>query len=125
PRRLRRAPLPPETREVVAGVWDAVVADVWDEVAGTTRRSLFDRDRMAEVLGRVADTAQQGERALIVAGVHHPMPGAASWKQATLAGLGAAGSATVGGVAVVGSAGAGAAVAVTAAVVGELLETYV
>lgn len=125
PRRLRRADLPAETREVVAGVWDAIVADVWDELAGAPRRTLFDRERMAEVLGRVADTAQQGERALIVAAVHHPLPGAASWKQATVAGLGAAGSATVAGVVAVGSAGTGAAVAVAAAVVGELLETYV
>lgn len=125
PKRLRKADLPAETREIVAGLWDSVVADVWDQIAGAPRRSLLDRDRITEILAAVADTAQQGERALIVAAVHHPLPGSATWKQATAASLGAAGSAAVSGLAVLGTAGTGAAVALTAAVVGEVLETYV
>ena len=124
PKRLRRDEVPAEAREVLGNVWDAVVAEVWDEVAGTPRRKLFDRDRVAAVLARVAGTLQQGERALIVAAVYYPLPGDSGWKQAAAAGVGSAGAAAAGGLAVVGSAGTGAAVAVTTAVVGELFETY-
>ena len=124
PRRLRRDDVPAEAREVLGNVWDAVVAEVWDEVAGTPRRKVFDKERMAEVLGRVTGTLQQGERALIVAAVYYPLPGDAGWKHAAMAGAGSAGAAAAGGLAVVGSAGTGAAVAITTAVVGELFETY-
>lgn len=125
PRRLRSAEVPDEAREVLKQVWDGIVADVWDEVAGTPRRSLLSKERIAAVLARIGARLQHGERALIVAGTYYPLPGDRPWRHAAAAGVGSAGAAAAGGLAVVGSAGTGAAVAVTSAVVGELFETYV
>jgi len=125
PKRLRQSDVPPEARQVVAGVWDSVVADVWDEVRGTKRRDLRDKDRITAIVARILDRLQHGERALLVAGVYYPMPGDAGWKHAGAAGAGSAGAAAAGSLALVGSAGTAAAVAITTAVVGELFETYV
>lgn len=125
PRRLRRAEVPEEAREVLRQVWDGIVADVWDEVQGTPRRQLLSKERIAAVLARVGTRLQEGERALIVTATYYPLPGQRSWTHAATAGVGAGGAAVAEGFAAVGTAGAGAAVAVTSAILGELFETYV
>jgi hypothetical protein len=125
PRRLRSDKVPAEARQVLAELWDDIVADVYDEVAGISRRKLFSKPVVARIMRRVAARVQQGERALIVTGVYWPMPGDADWKHVATGGAGGAASAAAEELAAFGSAGTGATVAVTAAIVGELFETYV
>jgi hypothetical protein len=125
PRRLRSDKLPAEARQVFEDLWDGLVADVYDEVAGVSRRKLFSKKVVERVMQRVAVRVQQGERALIVTGVYWPMPGDADWKHVAVGGAGGAASAAAEEIAAFGSAGTGATVAVTAAIVGELFETYV
>lgn len=125
PRRLRKAEVPDEAKEVLRQVWDGIVADVWDEVNGTPRRQLLSRERITAILARVGERLQQGERALIVTATYYPLPGQRPWTHAATAGVGAGGAAVAEGLAAVGTAGAGAAVAVTSAIVGELFESYV
>lgn len=124
PKRLRSAEVPDEAGAVLRQLWDDIVADVWDELAGVPRRKLLSKDRIQQIMARIADRLEQGERALIVVGTYYPLPGDQPWRHAALAGVGSAGVAATGGLVAIGSAGAGAAVAVTSAVVAELFETY-
>jgi hypothetical protein len=125
PRRVRSDRLPAEAREVFRDLWDDIVADVFDEMAGRTRRQLFDKELISHALERVASRLQRGERALIAAAVYAPLPGDREWKHIGAAGAGAAAGAAAEELAAYLSAGSGATIAVTSAVVAELFETYV
>lgn len=124
PASLRRAPgLPPEAREVVRAIWNGLVADVYDEMRGTGRRALFDKGTILRVLERLNARIDEANRLMIVVGAHAPMPGS-SVRHVGVA-MGASGvSAGVTEIVAFGSAGTAAAASVTAAVVGELFETY-
>lgn len=125
PRRLRSERLPPEAREVFRDLWDDIVAEVFDEMAGRSRRQLFDKDVINRVLQRVASRMQQGERALVAVAVYAPLPGDREWKHIGIAGAGAGVGAATEEAAAYFSAGTGATVAVCSAIAAELFETYV
>jgi hypothetical protein len=125
PRRVRSERLPAEAREVFHDLWDDIVAEVYDEMAGRSKRQMFDRDVINRVLHRVAGRMQQGERALIAAAVYAPIPGDKEWKHVGIAGAGAGVGAAAEEAAAYFSAGTGATVAVCSAIVAELFETYV
>jgi hypothetical protein len=125
PRRLRGDRLPAEAQAVLRELWDGIVADVYDEVAGQRRTKLWDKQLVARVLQRVAFRMQQGERALLVTGVYHPLAGDADWKQIGLASAGSGGAAAAEELAAYLSVGSGTTIAVTSAIVAELFETYV
>lgn len=125
PRRLRSEHLPPEVRDVLEELWDGIVADVYDEVAGLRRTRLWRREVVARVLARVAVRLQQAERALVVTAVYWPLPSEGEARHVAAAAAGGAAAAAAEEIAVYGGVGVGATVAVTAAILGEVFETYV
>jgi hypothetical protein len=125
PRRVRNERVPAEAREIFHEVWNDIVADVYDEMAGRSRKQLFDKDVINRVLQRISLRMQRAERSLIVAAVHAPLPGDRDWKHIGVAGAGGGTGAVAEEVAAYFSAGTGATVAVSSAVLAELFETYV
>lgn len=125
PRRLRSEHLPAEVRQVLEELWDGIVADVYDEVAGVRRTRLARREVVARVLQRVAVRLQQAERALVVTAVYRPLPAEGEGRHVATAAAGGAVAAAAEELAVYGGVGVGATVAVTAAILGEVFETYV
>jgi hypothetical protein len=125
PRRLRSEGIPPEAQQIFREVWDDIVGDVYDEMAGRSRRQLFDKEVITRVMQRIALRMQRAERGLIVAAVHAPLPGDRVWKHIGLAGAGAGTGAAAEEVAAYFSAGTGATIAVSSAALAELFETYV
>jgi hypothetical protein len=125
PRRVRSEGVPPEAQQIFHDLWDDIVGDVYDEMAGRSRRQLFDKEVINRVLQRIALRMQRAERALIVAAVHAPLPGDRDWKHIGVAGAGAGTGAVAEEVAAYFSAGTGATVAVSSAVLAELFESYV
>ncbi|MDZ7732760.1 MAG: hypothetical protein U5R31_06245 [Acidimicrobiia bacterium] len=121
-RSVRGARLPPEVRATFRYVWDGIIADVHDELRGASRTGHLNRRVVDRILRRVAGRVQQGQVALIVAGVHHPFPGRRSGT--ATAGLSSAGLAGTEELIAFTSTGTAAAGAVGAAVAGELLEVY-
>jgi hypothetical protein len=118
---------PPEVRTLMSEIWDGIVADVYvelvNEAAKGKKRGHFNRTTIRRIMGRVSDRLHRSQAALIVAGVYYPAPGGPG-AQAVAAG--AAGGALAGIEEVVAytSAGPAAAAAVTAAMISELLDTY-
>ncbi|MDY7105029.1 MAG: hypothetical protein S0880_27905 [Actinomycetota bacterium] len=124
PASLRSAPgLPSEARDVMRAIWNGLVADVYDEMRGSGRRALFDRTLILRVLDRLNARIDEANRLMIVVGAHAPMPGSSVRHVGVAAGASGL-SAGVTEIVAFGSAGTAAAASVTAAVVGELFETY-
>jgi hypothetical protein len=103
-------------------VWNGVIADIYDEMKGAAKTSHLSRATIQRILDRIGTRLQQSQVVLIVAGVYYPFPGRRSGVAA--AGLTSAGLAGTEEVIAYTSAGTAAAGAVGAAVMGELLETY-
>ena len=125
PRRLRNDKVPAPIRAELEDLWDGIIADVYDEVAGLRRTKALKREVVERALLRVSGRVLQGQRAVIVAAVHYPLPGEDPRRHAALAGVGGGASAVAEEVAAFGTAGLAATVAIVAAVVGEVFETYV
>ena len=123
PRAVKSKRLPPEAREAFAAIWDDLIGDVYDELKTARRRDAFSKATLNRVLERVGGRIARGQRLLIVTGVHVPVP-AGDWSHVSSAVGGSALAAGAAEVAAYGSFGAAAAVAVGAAIMGELLETY-
>src|SRR3954451_16674773 len=125
PRRLRQSNLPVEVQDELRDLWNGIAADIYDEVAGLRRRKAFSRATVERSLGRVARRLLQAERVVIVTAVHYPVPGDKEWRHVATAAAGGATAAIAEEVAAVGSLGTATSVAITAAVVGEVFESYV
>ena len=125
PRRLRNSGLPDEVQIELRDLWNGIAADIYDEVAGLRRRKALSRETVERALRRVAGRLLQAERVVIVTAVHYPVPGHREWRHVALAGAGGATAAVAEEIAAVGSAGTAASIAITAAVVGEVFESYV
>ncbi len=124
PKALRESSrLPPEVVGVFQDIWDQTIADVYDELGNGAKRDHFDREVIGRVLKRIAGRLEQGQTALIVAGTVYPSPGGPA-RQTITAGASGAALAGIEEVVAYTSSGAAAATAVLAAVVAELLDTY-
>ncbi len=117
--------MPPAVQQELSQLWNGIAADVYDEVAGLRRTKAVDRDTITRVLSRVADRILDAEKVLVVAAVHHPLPGERPWRHIAVAGLSGAGAAASEELAVFTSGGTAVTLAILAAIVGEVAETYV
>jgi hypothetical protein len=118
---------PPEVRGLFEEIWDGIVADVYVELIHEQqkgrKRGQFSRPTIRRIMQRVSDRLHRSQAALIVAGVYYPAPGSPT---AHSVAAGATGGVLAGVEEVVAysSAGPAAATAVTAAMLAELLDTY-
>lgn len=117
--------LPPAVQAELAQLWNGIAADVYDEVAGLKRTRAIDREVITRVLSRVADRVLDAEKVLVVAAVHHPLPGERPWRHIAAAGASGAAAAASEELAVFTSGGTAVTLAILAAIVGEVAETYV
>jgi hypothetical protein len=125
PKRFRDEHLPAPIRAELGDLWDGIIADVYDEVAGLRRTKAFRAEQVARVLARIADRVLQAQRVVIFTAVHYPLPYAGERRHVAFGAASGGAAAAVEEVAAFATAGTAATIAIAAAVVGEVLESYI